>query len=175
MNDLEKSTKKVVAEKKVESDMKSVSAMSIDELNNLIPITYSICAQERKKQKGSFSYTAHVELKKKAGLGFDFYLEEAEFLLIRAAKKCREGFNAYSFLSGSCRIFKAKRKNDGSIFYGVEVALTPDIFRSKYLSDAQVRLLETVFTDVPVVDRTNVASNKEFVPFDGTNLIAAID
>lgn len=162
MNDLEK---KVSVQKKDLVTFKSVSQMSRDELNELVPVTYSISRQERKKQKGSFSYTAHAQVK--PGLGFDFYLEEAEFYLIQAEKKCKPGYNSYSFLKGVCQIFKGKRKNDDSIFYGIEVALTPKIFRSKYLSDSQVELLKVLnYKDLRVQDRTHLEA-KEFIPFIG--------
>ena len=164
MNELEKK----VVEVKNDDAYKALSQMSVDELNKLIPLKYSIYAQERKKQKGMFAYSAHCEIK--PGLGFDFYLEEAEFYLIQSEKNCKPGYNSYSFLRGSCRILKGKRKNDASIFYAIEVALTPKIFRSKYLSESQVRLLESAYPNLPVVDRTNI-QGKEFVPFDGSQQV----
>ena len=167
MNELEKKNTKV--EKNVEVDkFKSVSDMNVTELNTLIPVTYMISKVERKKQHGTFSYTAHCDINGCNGLGQDFYLKESDFVLIEIEKKCDPNFKIHNFLHGSCQIIKGKRKNDDSTFYFIEVALTPTITRSQYMDESACRLLDTMYgKKLPIIDRTNIVAVKDFVPFTG--------
>jgi len=151
--------------------VKNIKLMNKDELNELSLCDYSIYSQENKKQRGKHTYTCHCEFK--PGLGFDFYLEEAEFFNIVDEKAARPGYLTYNRLKGACQILKLRKKETDSLFYSFEVALLPDIFRSKVLSEAQVKLLLKRYSDIPVVDMTD-AVTKDYVAFAGTPPIDAI-
>lgn len=136
-------------------------ALSPEEFKDLPVAKFAIYQNERRNAPGLYYYT--LILKLADCLTFEFKITQAEYFLIETAFKFNRG-NYHVGLPCHFRVVSSLRQ-DGSHYAFIEALFYKGIYRSSFLEDAQLELIDQLELNIPVYYYANLKEDT-LQPYD---------
>lgn len=124
-----------------------LSELTAEQFAKLPVCKFSIYQQSRNKTPGLYYYTMNVKLGD--GLTLSFNLTQAEYFLLEAAFKQQRGLSYHLNLPCHYRVVSSVRP-DGSKYAFFEAIFAEGIYKSDFLTDAQLKLIKVLGLNIEV-------------------------